>query len=99
MRDQFVTLWPAIAALCVSHGVSFFINFLGRREYVGRNLEDQMTEPYRRIIVMHVTIIVGGILAMALKTPLPALILLIALKIGVDLRAHLGERKPVKIST
>ena len=38
------------------------MNFLGRREYVGRKLGRQMSEPYKRIVIMHVTIIFGGML-------------------------------------
>ena len=40
---------------------------------------------------MHVTIIFGGILVLALGSPLPALVLLIALKIAADVRGHLRE--------
>jgi hypothetical protein len=53
-----------------------------------------MSEPYKRIIVMHLTIIFGGFLVMMLDNKLPALVLMIVLKVGVDLRAHLGERHP-----
>jgi hypothetical protein len=91
LTDLFVPLWPALLAMFVSHGISFATNFIGRREFVGRKVQDQMAEPYKRIIVMHLTIIFGGWLIMLLRSPLPALILLIALKTAVDLRAHRRE--------
>jgi hypothetical protein len=50
-----------------------------------------MGQPYRRII-MHVTIIFGGFLVMAFSFVLPALLLLIALKVGADLKGHIAER-------
>jgi hypothetical protein len=50
-----------------------------------------MMAPYRRIIVMHLTIIFGGWLVLLLETPAPALALLVALKTVVDLRAHRRE--------
>ena len=87
----FVPLWPALAALFLSHGVSFAVNFLGQREYAGATVQNLMATPYKRIIVMHLTIIFGGWLAMLLKTPAPALALLILLKIAADLRAHTRE--------
>jgi hypothetical protein len=95
LSDLFVPLWPALLALFVSHGISFAVNFLGQREYRGRKAADQMSEPYKRIIVMHLTIIFGGWLIMLLRSPVPALILLIALKTIVDLRAHRREHRAV----
>jgi hypothetical protein len=92
--DDFLTLYPALIALFISHGVSFYLNFLGRKEYETTSLQEQMSEPYKRIIVMHLTIIFGGFLVMLLDNKLPALVLMIALKIGVDLKAHLGEHQP-----
>ena len=91
LTGLFMPLWPALAALFVSHGVSFAVNFLGQREYTGATVQHLMTAPYKRIIVMHLTIIFGGWLTMLLKTPAPALALLILLKIAADLRAHTRE--------
>jgi hypothetical protein len=84
-----IRLWPAILALVLSHGFAFWDNFLRQGEYRDRSLIAQMAEPYARIVVMQVTIIIGGFLIEALGTPVAALVLLIALKIAADLRGHL----------
>ncbi len=91
LSELFIPLQTAIFSLFVSHGISFFANFIGRREYLGAALKQQMTEPYKRVIIMHITVIAGGFLTLALRTPEAALLLLIALKTGADLRAHLRE--------
>lgn len=91
LAEVFVPLWPALLALFVSHGISFYSNFLGRQEYVGRRAQDQMSEPYKRIIILHVTIIFGGWAILLLRSPLPALVFLVVLKILADLRAHRKE--------
>ncbi|MBI2210064.1 MAG: hypothetical protein HYU47_05610 [Deltaproteobacteria bacterium] len=91
LLDLFAPLWPALMALFISHGVSFFTNYIGRREYLGMDTKTQMGEPYKRIIVMHLTIILGGGLTMIFRTPAAALLLLIALKTATDLYAHRKE--------
>lgn len=88
VAQVFVTLWPALLALVLSHGISFFANFPGHDAHRAGNLQDEMSGPYRRIAIMHVTIIIGGGLSLVLGSPLFALILLILLKIVVDLKAH-----------
>jgi hypothetical protein len=50
-----------------------------------------MGQPYARVVVLHLTIIGGGFLVMALGAPVLGLLLLVVLKIGVDLAAHLRE--------
>ncbi len=92
-----VALLPALIALFVSHGISFYQNFLGHREYEGKNMNRQMGEPYKRIVLMHITIIFGAFLVMAFDNAVPVLILMIALKIGADFRAHLSEHKLHKL--
>jgi hypothetical protein len=88
----FTPLWPALLALVLSHGVSFATNFLGRREYRGASISDLMAAPYRRVMLMQFTLILGGWGVIALENPMPALVLLIVLKVGADLYAHRRER-------
>lgn len=95
LRALFVPLWPGLAALVVSHGISFFLNFIGNREYVGGSMSALMSAPYKRIIIMHLTVIVGGWIVLALGTPAPALIVLVALKLIVDTRAHRREHRMI----
>ncbi len=92
LTSLFTPLWPALLALFVSHGISFALNFLGQREYRRTTVQRLMAAPYGRIVVMQFTLIFGGWVVMLLKNPLPALVLLIVLKVAADLRAHYGER-------
>jgi hypothetical protein len=91
VAQLFITLWPALAVLFISHAFSFYTNFLGRQEYQGRTLNDQMSEPYSRIIFMHMVLIFGGGLTMILGGPVLILIIVIALKIYFDVKAHLKQ--------
>jgi hypothetical protein len=83
----------AILGLTVSHGVSFVTNYIRGGEYQRVGLQQLMQQPYGRIMVMHFAILFGGFLVMALHSPTPALLLLVALKIAFDLGSHVGERK------
>lgn len=83
----------AAAALFLSHGVSFVVNFVGEREYLNVSPDKQMMEPYSRVVVLHATILGGGFLAAYLGTPLASLVLMIILKTALDLRAHLREHR------
>ena len=83
----------AILGLAVSHAVSFATNYLGRAEYRQASLPALMQQPYGRIVVLHLTILGGGFLMMALHSPTVGLVLLVALKMALDLRGHLKERK------
>jgi Family of unknown function (DUF6498) len=87
----FVPLWPSLAVLFISHGVSFFTNFLGKREYLDTTMTDVMTAPYNRIILMQFAIIFGGWIIMLLGSPVGALVLLVLLKTALDFNAHRKE--------
>ncbi len=91
--QYFYPLWPALLALLLSHGLSFFVNFLGRQEYRNKSAREQMQEPYGRVVIMHLTVIFGGGMAMVLGSPVPALLLLVVLKILADIRAHRKQRR------
>lgn len=84
--------WAALA-LAASHGVSFVLNYLHSGEYRQARLDALMHAPYGRVVVLHVAILGGGFLILSLGSPLGGLILLIVLKIVLDVRAHLRERR------
>ena len=50
-----------------------------------------MVQPYGRVVVLHLAIILGGMAAMALGSPMCSLIVLLALKVALDFRAHVKE--------
>jgi hypothetical protein len=92
VAQLFLNLWPALLALFISHGYSFFSNFIARQEYRQRTMRKQMSEPYSRIIFMHMVIIFGGAVSMMLGEAAPVIMAVIILKTGFDLRAHLQQR-------
>lgn len=83
-----------IACFClfVSHAYSFFANYLGGERVLAK-AETLMLQPYPRIVVMHVTIIIGAWLMLAVGRSTVLLLLFTVLKTAVDLAAHIRERK------
>jgi len=80
-----------LISLFVSHGISFVTNFIGHREYERVSLSQQMIAPYKRIMIMHITIILCGFLLNLFEAPEVTLIILVILKIVIDVRAHVME--------
>lgn len=85
------TVLLGVAGMVVSHAGSFLTNFVGREEYRATSPGTQMKEPYRRVVVLHLTIIFGAFGVSMLGVPLVALVLLVGLKTVADLHAHLRE--------
>lgn len=81
-----------VIALVASHGFSFFHNYLAGGEYQRVLLPQLMFRPYGRIVVLHLTVLLGGFLVTALGSPTAAIVLLVGLKTAIDLGAHLKER-------
>jgi hypothetical protein len=82
----------AVLAIVASRGYSFVRNYLGRREFEGADLKEMMFRPYKRIFVTHIFIIAGGLMLQAMKLPVAALVVFIAIKIGADAYYHRAER-------
>jgi hypothetical protein len=91
VRDNHLA-WP-IFGLVASHVFSFGYDYLWRGEFRQTNVMVQMTRPYGRIIALHVTILIGGFLLMALHSPVAGLALLVVLKTVFDLAGHQKERE------
>jgi hypothetical protein len=83
----------AILGLTLSRGISFVTNYLGSGEYRRASLPQLMQQPYGRVVVLHLTILGGGFLMVALRSPVVGLVLLVGLKIALDLRGHFKERR------
>lgn len=83
----------AVISLVVSHGLSFFWNYIKNGEYQRATLNTLMGQPYARVMVLHFTVLFGGWIVLTLGSPLPALVLLIVLKTAADLRGHKAERE------
>lgn len=82
-----------IIALFISHGYSFIKNYIIENEREKASIDHLVSSPYSRIVVMHITILAGAFLMIALKTNLAFLIVFVIMKIAVDLNSHLKERK------
>jgi len=87
--------WPALG-LFVSHGISFIKNFINGQEYLSLKVNEIMMRPYKRIILMHVAIIAGGVFIMKLGSPVGLLCVLIFLKIGMDIWLHAKSHRAAK---
>ena len=83
----------SLLSLVLSHGLSFYWNYLRSGEYQRASLNALMAQPYGRVIVLHLTVLFGGWVVMLLGSPLFALVVLVGLKTAADLRAHRAERR------
>ena len=85
-------IWWCVFALVASHLWSFFVNYLGRGEYRRSVVIVLMMQPYARIIVLHIAIILGAFVSMAFGSNIGILTILIVGKTMLDLSLHLRER-------
>jgi len=79
-----------------SHGVSFWTNYLGRGEYKKLAPAQVMMQPYGRLVIMHLTILLGAFVSIFLGTPVGSLLVLIVGKTALDLAFHLRQHRPME---
>jgi len=91
--EYFGLLSPALAALMVSHGYSFFTNFWPRRELYRIN-RLKIRGVMDRVVLMHITLIFGAFLVFVTNSGSAGALLLIVLKVGADILAHRKHHKP-----
>ena len=82
-----------VIGLIVSHGISFVQNFLfgGEREVL--TIGKLMSQPYKRIVILHVAILAGGVPVLLLGSPDAPLTILVILKIVLDVSLHVREHR------
>lgn len=89
--------WAALG-LALSHFISFIFDYVRPGVYRTITLPALMSAPYGRIVVLHLTILIGGALVMFMGSPMVGLLLLVVLKTGLDLRALLKSTRPASAS-
>lgn len=82
-----------VAGVLVSHGASFVTDYLASGKYRRVGVNDLMLQPYGRVVVLHLTIIVGAFLAMLVGPSQLVLLLFVVIKISVDVWAQLRVGK------
>jgi len=88
-----------LAGLTISHGVSYRLNYIGRGEYLRTSPAAQMFAPYGRLVVLHVTIILGAMAIAITGAAAAAIVVLVLLKIALELGLHLAEhREPATVA-
>ena len=97
--DVVQTVWPdypqeltfGLFALIISHGFSLFDNFIRKGEYKLRKSGSMPVEPYRRVFLLHITLILGAIIIDYFGHHLVLLVLLVLAKVVLDARFHIKE--------
>ena len=88
-----------LVCLFISHGVSYVFNYIGRGEFLRTTAAAQMFAPYGRLVVMHVTVIIGAMAISVTGAPAAAIVVLVLLKIALDLGLHLAEHRGPSAAT
>ncbi len=78
----------SVLGLVASHGVSYFRNYIGKREFEKTTSIQEMFRPYGRIVLLHVCIIFGGAMTMLVGSPLVLVMLLMIGKTLLDAVTH-----------
>jgi hypothetical protein len=82
------------ATLFISHAISFFVHYIGKKEYHTTNPGNAMISPYKRILLVQV-VILGGAFIIANYGPSSVLLMILffILKTATDGWRHLVEHK------
>ncbi len=72
-------------AIALSHVLLFLVNYVGKKEYLHRGIIFVSLEPYKRLWMLTIVVILGGFAVQLTKNPLWALVVLVLLKMVVDI--------------
>ena len=93
------SLLIGVISLFISHGFSYFKNFIGKEEYKRVSPANLFGQPYNRLIVMHITIIFGGAVFQIFGLPFLSILVLVMVKTIIDAYSHKLEHKKFELVT
>lgn len=85
-----------VAALVVSHGVSYVRNFLQRGEVLHARIGEEMGRPYRRMIPLHIATFAGGFFALSQPSAGTILAAMVLVKTAMDAALHVKSHSQRK---
>lgn len=83
----------AAAGLVLYHALSYHLNYIGGREYERTGPVTQMVEPYKRVFVLHLTILLGFFGIALVGAPVGALAVMVLVKTALDFWGHWREHE------
>lgn len=86
-------IWAALTALFISHGISFYYDYLGKEEYKKVSPKEFMFALEKRFFIILFVIIIGGFVYNSFGNPWPALILMVFLKIFFEIKSWYIEHE------
>jgi hypothetical protein len=95
-KQELLILAIPIGALFLSHLFSFIFNYIAGGEYKEQEVNVLFGKPYGRVIVTHLTLILGAILAASLGSPVFMLVLMIIFKTIFDVLSHIYHHDNLK---
>ncbi len=87
-----------VFCLMISHGLSFIIDYIlrGGRNY--RNFRIEMRDPVARVLILHISLMIGGFLILIFKPHVTILVCMVLLKCLIDAKLYLSQQKKGKIT-
>lgn len=85
-------LWWAGLWLLIGQAIAFLVHDLPAARARPQALVLLMLQPYRRVVQLHLTILFGALLVILLGSSLPALLILIGLRIAMEGREMAAKR-------
>jgi hypothetical protein len=86
--SELAGLATPVLGLFVSYGFSFYQNYIKSGMYRYASLTSLMSEPYPRIIPLHIGLILGGFVILSLGSPVWIVLILVALKTGAEVLTY-----------
>lgn len=80
---------PSVVVLFLSHGVSYYVNFLGNREFESQSLIKIFTQPFKRLMFPHLLLV---LILSLFGTTLP-IVMFIIFRTCIDLNMHIWEHE------
>jgi len=87
------SLWNGLLLLLFSHGVSYYFNYILKKEYLHTTFDNLFSTPYQRVVAQQITIIVGGVVLGIVNGAFAFMAVLIIVKITLDIKAHIKSHK------